>query len=107
MKGVDYCFIIHDISKSGVLNFLENSVLDDRRYNKMHVKEINIKNHVCNCYFNNSIEAKKLETKNILIDEGSYQELSTRYVHNKSIKMLGLHYDELIGTIDKMKEKVI
>ena len=41
----------------------------------MHVKEINIKNHVCICYFNNSIKAKKLETKNILIDEGTYQEL--------------------------------
>ena len=35
---------------------------------KMHKKEINIKISICNCYFDNSIKAKKLETKYILID---------------------------------------
>ena len=33
----------------------------------MHVKEINIKNRVYNCHFDNLIKAKKLETKNIFI----------------------------------------
>ena len=30
VKGVDYCCIIHEISKSEVIQFLENSVLEDR-----------------------------------------------------------------------------
>ena len=36
---------------------------------KMHIKEINIKNRLYNYYFDNLVKAKKLETKNILIDE--------------------------------------
>ena len=32
VKGVDYCWIIHDISKSEAIHLLENSVLDDRGY---------------------------------------------------------------------------
>ena len=36
---------------------------------KMLIYEINIKNQVCNCYFNNSVKAKKIETKNTLIDK--------------------------------------
>ena len=35
----------------------------------MHIKEINIKNRVYDYYFDYLIKAKKLETKNILIDE--------------------------------------
>ena len=35
----------------------------------MYVKEINTKNKICNSYFNNLMEAKKIETKNILIIE--------------------------------------
>ena len=63
---------------------------------KMHIKEINIKIGVCNCYFDNLIKAKKVETNIILIDEISYKILiiwftSTRFVHMKSIKMLHLH----------------
>ena len=42
---------------------------------KMHIKQINIKNHVCNCHFNNSIEAKKIETRHILIDDKNYKKL--------------------------------
>ena len=30
VKGVDYRSIIHEISKSEVIQFLENSVLEDR-----------------------------------------------------------------------------
>ena len=40
---------------------------------KMHIKEINIKIGVYNCYFDNLIEAKKVETNIILIDEISYK----------------------------------
>ena len=29
VKGVDYRYIIHDISKSEAIRYLENSVLDD------------------------------------------------------------------------------
>ena len=36
---------------------------------KMHTKEINIKNRVCNYYFNKLIKAKK-----ILIDKKNYED---------------------------------
>ena len=51
VKGVDYCYIIHDIRKSETIHLLENSVLEDRSYIyiMMHINEINIKNPVCNC----------------------------------------------------------
>ena len=68
VKGVDCCCIVHDISKSGAIFLLENSAFDDRVY-KMHIKETDIKNIVYNCYFDNLIKAKKLETKNVLINE--------------------------------------
>ena len=32
IKNVDYCCNIHNISKSGAINLLENSVLEDRGY---------------------------------------------------------------------------
>ena len=45
VKGVGYCCIIHDISKSEAIHLLQNSVLDDCGYiYKIHVKEINIEN---------------------------------------------------------------
>ena len=50
----------------------------------MHVKEINIKNRVYYYYFYHLIKAKKLKTKNILIDEKNYKDLViyfARYVH--------------------------
>ena len=61
----------------------------------MHIQEINIKNRVYNCHFDNLVKRKKLETKNILFDEKSYKDLGiyfTRYVHRKLIKMLSLHF---------------
>ena len=39
---------------------------------------------------------------NILIDKKNYKDLTiyfTRYVNSKSIKMLSLHYHELMGKI--------
>ena len=66
----------------------------------MHIQEINNKNRVYNYHFDNLIKAKKLETKNKLIDEKNYKDLTiyfTRYAYRKSIKMLSLHYQEFIG----------
>ena len=78
---------------------------------KMNINEIDIKIQFCNCYFNKSIEVKKkekLETKNISFDQKSYKNLViyfTRYVHNKSIKILRLHYDELVGKTEELEVK--
>ena len=74
----------------------------------MDINEINIKNQVCDVYFNNSIEAKKIETRNILVNEKNFKDLVicfTRYVNNKSIKTLRLHYDELIGKTEEHEGK--
>ena len=73
---------------------------------KMLIKELNIR--VCDSYFDNLIKAKKLETKYILIDEKNYKDVVvyfTRYVHNKSIKILSLYYHELMGKIRKAEGK--
>ena len=62
---------------------------------KIHINEINIKNKLYNYYFDNLVKGKQLETKNILIDEKNYKDVTiyfTRYVHKKAIKMLHLHY---------------
>ena len=78
---------------------------------KMNINEIDIKIQFCNCYFNKSIEVKKkekLETKIISFDQKSYKNLViyfTRYVHNKSIKILRLHYDELVGKTEELEVK--
>ena len=72
----------------------------------MHIKEINIENRVYNYYFHNLIKAKKLETKNIFIDDRNYKNLViyfTRHVHKKSIKILSLHDHESIGKIEENK----
>ena len=42
----------------------------------MLIQEINIKNRVYNYHFDNLVKAKKLETKNILIDEKNYKDLT-------------------------------
>ena len=84
----------------------------------MHIKKINIKNQVCNYYFDNLVKAKKFETKNVSIDEKNHKDLTIyiiRYIHSKSIKMLSLHYHELMGKIkedeglvdDYMLDKVL
>ena len=52
VKGIDFCYIIQDISKSDTICLLVLSV-------SVHVKEVNIKNKVYNHYFGNSIKAKK------------------------------------------------
>ena len=66
----------------------------------MHIQEINITNGICNYHFDNLVKAKKLKAKNFLIDKKNNKDLTiyfSIYVHSKSIKMLSLHYHELIG----------
>ena len=53
---------------------------------------------------------KKLETKNILIDEENYKGLviySTGSDRGKSIRMLSLYYHELMGNSEEHKGKSI
>ena len=64
----------------------------------MHIQEINIKNRINNHHFYNLVKTKTLETRNILVVEKNYNDLTiyfTVYVHSMSIKMLSLYYDEL------------
>ena len=61
----------------------------------MCIKEISIKNW---SYF---IKGKKLETKNVLIDEKNYKNF-----HCKSIKMLSLYYHELLVNIEGHEWKI-
>ena len=60
---------------------------------KMCFKEINIQNRVCNYYFDYLIKEKKLESKNILINEKNSKVLVnhfTRFDCGKSVKVLSL-----------------
>ena len=95
IKGDDYHCIIHDISKSEAINLSKNSVLKIASTCKMH---INIKNQV-QYHYENLIEPKKLETRNILIDKKRHKDLVnyfTIYHHDESTTMLNLYYDEKI-----------
>ena len=79
VKGIDSRCIIHDISKSDVINLLENSVLADCGIYKMHFKEINMKNRdsrqLLISLFNQREKTKKIESKSILIDEKNCKDL--------------------------------
>ena len=60
-------------------------------------------------YQGNLIKAKILETKNILIDEKNFNDLTvcfTRYDYGKLIKMLSLYY-ELVGKIKEHDGKKV
>ena len=72
------------------------------RIYKIHTKKINIKNEV-HYHYEHLVKPQKTETINILIDEKSYKDLViyfTRYHPDKSIRMLNLYYDKLIGKIE-------
>ena len=72
------------------------------RIYKIHTKKINIKNEV-HYHYENLVKPQKTEIINILIDEKSYKDLViyfTRYHPDKSIRMLNLYYDKLIGKIE-------
>ena len=69
----------------------------------MHVNEINIKNKVCNHYFDKLVKKK-------LIDEENYKHLTIYFtrsikVDKKSIKELCLHYHELMGKSEEHQGK--
>ena len=75
---------------------------------KIYAKEINIKNRAYNYYFDNLVKAKKLETKYYQIYEKNYENFVSFFsicVYSKSVKMLSLHYQELIGKVKEAKEK--
>ena len=56
-------------------------MLEDRGYiQKMHIQEINIKNHVYNYHFENLSKANKLETKSILIEEKNCKDLMIHFI---------------------------
>ena len=77
-------------------------------YVEIYVIENNIKNRFYNYSFDNLVIAKKLETKNILMNEKNYKDLTiyfTRYVHRKLIKMLSLYCHELMENITEHKGK--
>ena len=59
--------MIHEISKFDAIHFLWNSVWKSWMYIKCISKKSILK-RVCNCYFDNLIKTKKIETKNILIN---------------------------------------
>ena len=105
IKGIDHWCIIHGIKN--LKQFICLKILCLKIvgiYIKRHINEINIKNQVWNCYFNNSIKVKKWEFKNILINEKNHKDLVihfTRYVRNKSIKTLRMQFGESIGKIEE------
>lgn len=79
---------------------------------KMHIKEFSIKNRFYKYHFDNLLKTKKknkkLEAKNILVDEKNYMYAVvcfTRFVHSKSIKMSSLHYHELLRKAEENEEK--
>ena len=68
---------------------------------KMHFKEININDIVCNDYFDYLIKAKKIETcfkENLVI-------YYTRYDHEKSVRILSLYYHELMEKIEQRTQR--
>ena len=73
---------------------------------KTHINKVNVENQVFNYYFNSSIEAKTLETKNILIDQKNYKNLVIGDVQKYlQIKIRRLYYDKLIGKIEEHEGK--
>ena len=73
----------------------------------MHVKEIFIKNPAI-VYYDNLIIPKKMETKNIVINEKSYKDLVmyfTRFGSGKTLTMLNLYYHKLMGRIKESEGK--
>ena len=62
----------------------------------MHANTINVKIKVYIYYFGNLIKAKKLETKNVLINWKNYKDMTILLdmFKKKSITMLSLHDHE-------------
>ena len=93
VESVDYCCIIHDISKTEP--FIKKFCM---WWSWVHLK-VNTKR--VSWKFDQS---KKLETRNIFINQKSYKDLViyfARYHRDKSVTVLNLYYDELIGKIEE------
>ena len=103
IKGLDYHCIIHDISKCKAIHLLENYVLHDCGYLQNTYQKNQYKKSSPISLWKFSQSQKKTETRNILIDKKSYKDLVIyfiRYQPDKSIRMLNLYYDKLIGKIE-------
>ena len=110
IKNVDYHCISHIISKSEAINLLEKSVLEHRGYIQKCISKKSILKLSLQLSIWQFSQNKKLETKNILIDQKDYKDFTiyfSRYVHGKSIKMLSLHYHESMGKINENEGKNI
>ena len=105
-KSIDYHYIIYSINKCDTISSLKKSMLIILDLYKMHLKEFNIKNRVCNCYFDYLIKAKQLDTKIILIDEKNNKDSAiyfTRCDCRQINQNLDSNYHELMGKIKEHK----
>ena len=103
VKIVDFRCIIHVIHIANLEKFICQKIM----CLKILGKEIYIKNQVFD-FYDSLIKPKKIETKNIVIDEKSCKDLviySTRYNHDKTIAVLSLYYHELMGKIKEHEGK--
>ena len=110
IKNVDYHCIIHNISKSEAIKLLEKSVLEDRWYIQKCISKKSVLKLSLQLSFWQFSQNKKLETKNILVDQKNYKDFTiyfSRYVHGKSLKMLSLHYHESMEKISEHEGKNI
>ena len=110
VKSVDYCFIIHGISKSEAIHLLKKSIIDDPGCQRKCMSKKSMLKIVHNYYFKNLIKAKTLETENILINNKNNIDLGiyfTRYVHSELMKALNLNYHELIRKVRVQEGKNI
>ena len=74
---------------------------------KKYFKETNINNKLQNHYFDDLIKAKKIETKNILINAKYYKDLVIYFTtcnRGKSVRILRLYSHELMGEIEEHEE---
>ena len=71
---------------------------------KLHLKKVNLKNRVYYYYFDNLTNAKKIETKNILVGKKIYKDLVMSfaiYDWGKPIIILSQYYHKLVGKIEE------
>ena len=74
---------------------------------RMHTKKINIKNQV---HYENLVKPKKQKLNKFFIGKEGYKDLMIcfpRYHPDKSVIMLNLYYDIVIGFIEEYEGKKI
>ena len=74
VKNIDYRLFFMKLANLKQFIFQKIMYLKTVGIYKMHSNKISIKNRVHNYHFDNLVRAKKLETKNILIDEKNYKD---------------------------------